>query len=558
MADLIQLTLLAPPAPPRHIPLSPGIYSIGSDERNRIPLPSPGVTGRHAILTVNPRECWIEDLESDQGTRLEGRPVRGRAAWKSGQALTIGPFTLSWSNAQPVITPPTPPPAPTPPPTPTPAPDPHRELRIRIKQTIHRELLERLDIKRMSAAHIGHDELSRRTLKALQDILHDSEGRLPPEVTPAQLIREIHDEALGLGPLEDLLADASVTEIMVNGPSQIFIERAGRIELTERTFLDNDSVLAIIERIVSPLGRRIDESQPYVDARLKDGSRVNAVIPPLSLVGPCLTIRKFAQIPLRDEDLIRFGTWTREMADFLHACILLRKNIIVAGGTGSGKTTLLNVLSEYLPSTDRILTIEDAAELRLKQPHVIRLEARPPNLEGKGAVTIRDLVRNSLRMRPDRIIVGECRGGEALDMLQAMNTGHDGSLTTIHANSPRDVLSRLETLVLMSGMDLPVRAIREQIASAIDLIIHESRLGDGSRKIVSVTEIVGQEGDRITMQELFKFEQSGVMPDGRVLGFFTSTGTVPTFMEQFHTRNLKVDQAIFDPLYWAQFKEVSP
>jgi pilus assembly protein CpaF len=312
-------------------------------------------------------------------------------------------------------------------------------------------------------------------------------------------------------------------------------------------FMDDDSVMAIIERIVSPIGRRIDESQPYVDARLPDGSRVNAIIPPLALSGPTITIRKFAKKKLTVEDFIRFGTWNLNAAEFMRACVLMRKNVIVAGGTGSGKTTLLNLLSGFIPEDERIVTVEDAAELRLVQPHVVRLEARPPNIEGKGAVTIRDLVKNCLRMRPDRIIVGECRGGEALDMLQAMNTGHDGSLTTVHANSSRDVIARLETMVLMSGMELPSKAIREQIASAVDIIIQESRLSDGSRKIVAISEVVGMEGQQIVMQDIFEFRQTGVDENGKVLGVFRPTGAVPSFYESFKSRGIKMDPAIFDP-----------
>ena len=338
-----------------------------------------------------------------------------------------------------------------------------------------------------------------------------------------------------------------MTEIMVNGPQRVYVERGGRLELTDQTFMDDASVMAVIERIVAPLGRRIDESQPYVDARLSDGSRVNAIIPPLSLIGPCVTIRKFAKRVLTEEDFVRFGTWTRAMADFLRVCVVLRKNIVVAGGTGSGKTTLLNVLSGFIPHTDRILTIEDAAELRLSQPHVVRLEARPPNIEGKGAVTIRDLVRNALRMRPDRIIVGECRGGETLDMLQAMNTGHDGSLTTVHANSPRDVISRLETMVLMSGVELPSRAIREQIASAVNIIVQEARLADGSRRIVAVSEITGMEGQQIVMQDLFVFRQTGVDADGHIRGDLTATGAMPTFYDTLGARGIELDPALFQP-----------
>jgi len=334
---------------------------------------------------------------------------------------------------------------------------------------------------------------------------------------------------------------------MVNGPDQVYIEKKGQLMLSDQTFMDDSSVMAVIERIVSPLGRRIDESQPYVDARLADGSRVNAIIHPLSLVGPCLTIRKFSKIPFTDQDLIDFGTITPEIAAFIKICVIMRKNIIVSGGTGSGKTSLLNVISSYIPAKERIVTIEDAAELQLKQNHVVKLEARPPNIEGKGAVTIRDLVRNALRMRPDRIVVGECRGGEALDMLQAMNTGHDGSLTTVHANAPRDVISRLETMVLMSGMELPVRAIREQIASAVDLIVHEARFSDGSRKVTNITEIVGQEGEQITMQDIFEFKQTGIDDHEKVIGNLAATGSVPTFLEEIAARGLSIDHAMFSP-----------
>ena len=305
--------------------------------------------------------------------------------------------------------------------------------------------------------------------------------------------------------------------------------------------------MAVSERIVSPIGRRVDESQPYVDARLSDGSRVNCIIHPLSLIGPCLTIRKFPKQQLFDRDLINKGTLTLDMARFMEVCVKMRKNIVVSGGTGSGKTTLLNVLSNYLPHDERILTIEDAAELRLNQPHLIRLEARPPNIEGRGAITIRDLVRNALRMRPDRIIVGECRGGEALDMLQAMNTGHDGSLTTVHANAPRDVIARLETMVLMSGMELPSRAIREQIASAIDIVIHESRMSDGSRKVTCISEVVGLEGNQITMQDIFEYVQTGITKQGRIVGYFRATGAIPTFYGDLATRGIELDVSVFQP-----------
>ncbi|HEV2460814.1 MAG TPA: CpaF family protein, partial [Ktedonobacterales bacterium] len=359
-----------------------------------------------------------------------------------------------------------------------------------------------------------------------------------------RLFEAIAAEILGYGPLEPLLADDSVTEIMVNGPRQVYVEQHGRLYRTDVRFRDDEHVMRVIDRIISPLGRRCDESQPYVDARLPDGSRVNAVIPPISLVGPVLTIRKFSKTPMTPEDLVRLGSISNSMVEFLHACVQVRLNIIVSGGTGSGKTTLLNVLSGFIPDDERIVTIEDAAELQLRQDHVIPLESRPSNIEGKGRISIRDLVANALRMRPDRIIVGECRSGEALDMLQAMNTGHDGSMTTLHSNSPRDTLSRLETMVLMAGMDLPLRAIREQIASAVQLIVHQERLRDGSRKVVSITEVMRMEGDIISMQDLFVFEQTGV-ENGRVIGRLRPTGIRPSFMDRFEIANLHLPPSVF-------------
>ncbi|HIE51560.1 MAG TPA: CpaF family protein, partial [Armatimonadetes bacterium] len=363
----------------------------------------------------------------------------------------------------------------------------------------------------------------------------------------SQVLNDILNEMVGLGPIEPLLSDPTISEVMVNGPDQVFVERNGRLELTEVKFRNNDHVLQIIEKIVAPLGRRIDEASPMVDARLKDGSRVNAIIPPLSLRGPCLTIRKFAADPFTINDLIQFGTLTPEVAQFLDAAVKARLNIVVSGGTGSGKTTTLNVLSAFIPNNERIVTIEDAAELQLRQEHVVPLEARPPNIEGKGEITIRDLVRNALRMRPDRIVVGECRGGEALDMLQAMNTGHDGSLTTAHANNPRELLSRLETMVLMAGMDLPLRAIREQIAAAIDLIIHQGRLRDGSRRIEYVTEVTGMEGDIITLQDLFVFEQTGVDDEGKIQGRLKPTGIRPRCYDRIVQAGIRLPLDIFRP-----------
>ncbi len=359
-----------------------------------------------------------------------------------------------------------------------------------------------------------------------------------------RLIEEMTGEIAGLGPLEPLLLDETITEVMVNGPNHIYIERGGKIERVDRAFLNDEHVLRIIDRIVTPLGRRIDQSSPRVDARLPDGSRVNAIIPPLSLVGPVITIRKFAARPFTVDDLIRFGTATAEMFDFMKACVEARLNIFVSGGTGSGKTTTLNVLSSFIPEDERIVTIEDAAELQLRQTHTVTLESRPPNLEGEGEITIRALLRNALHMRPDRIIVGECRGGEALDMVQAMTVGQDGSLSTGHANSPPDMLRRLETMILMSGYELPLRSIREQIASAVDLIVHTARLKDGTRKVVNITEVYGIEDDEILMQDVFVFEQTG-MRDGKIEGLLKPTGIRPTFMWKFKARGIELPPGEF-------------
>lgn len=366
-----------------------------------------------------------------------------------------------------------------------------------------------------------------------------------PRGEKARLIADIRDEMLGLGPIEPLLQDDSITEIMVNGPKKVFVERLGKLERTDVQFHDNAHIMNIAERILTPLGRRIDESSPLVDARLEDGSRVNIIIPPLALNGPSITIRKFSKKPLTVDNLIAFGTIDEKMAKFLRACVEARVNILVSGGTGSGKTTTLNVISSFIPEEERIVTIEDAAELRLQQEHVVTLESRPANIEGEGQITIRDLVRNALRMRPDRIIVGEVRSGEALDMLQAMNTGHDGSLTTAHANSPRDALSRLETMVLMSGLELPVRAIREQISSAIDLIIQQSRMRDGSRKITHVTEVQHMEGNTITMQDIFRYQQQGYDENGKAIGHYIATGLKPDFIDKFEINDVELPEDFF-------------
>jgi len=568
------------------VSLPSGIYTIGSDDDNKIVLSDAMISWRHCILTNGGDGLSIEDLGSSTGTYLEGQRVTGRQLVGPGQRVQLGTFIItraggnggaaapaSTAAAQPPAPSTVPPPlapraaAPPPPAPPPPAPaqrppaaaasramapgaeppqmytsplrnstEPRNQdktLRSRekispvdprktqIKKQVHTELLKRLDMKRMTVNQVSEDDLQQRARHLVAQIISEVSDKLPEGIHPTILAKEICEEALLLGPLEDLLADESVTEIMVNGPNRIYVEQGGKLQLTPRAFINDDSVLAIIERIVSPIGRRIDESQPYVDARLADGSRVNAVIPPLSLSGPCITIRKFSKDPFTVQDLIGFGSLTQEIADFIAACTQLRKNIIVSGGTGTGKTTLLNVVSNYLPSDERIVTIEDAAELRL--------------------------IRNSLRMRPDRIVVGECRGGEALDMLQAMNTGHDGSLTTVHANSPRDVISRLETMVLMSGMELPVRAIREQIGSAVQLILQLTRFSDGTRRVSKVTEVCGMEGDKITMQDLWDFKQVGIDENKKVLGRVKPTGAVPTFMEEFDARGIYIDKTMFNP-----------
>lgn len=418
-----------------------------------------------------------------------------------------------------------------------------------IKQSVHKIIVEQMTpTEQMVLSAVQQDaaEVEQVIGNYVDKVLEDNPFAVPVSER-GRIVSDLRDEMLGLGPIESLLKDPSITEIMVNGPKKVFIERMGKLQLSGVQFHDDAHVMNIIERILSPIGRHIDESTPLVDARLKDGSRVNIIIPPLALCGPCITIRKFAQKALSVENLISFGTLDRKMADFIKACIQARINILVSGGTGSGKTTTLNVLSSFIPENERIVTIEDAAELKLQQSHVVTLESRPANIEGSGQITIRDLVKNALRMRPDRIIVGEVRSGEALDMLQAMNTGHDGSLTTAHANTPRDALSRLETMVLMAGFEMPVRAIREQISSAIELILQQSRLKDGSRKITYITEVQHMEGDVITTQDLFRFEQTGMDADGKLTGHFVSTGMQPGFMEKFQTNGVELPEDFFMP-----------
>ncbi len=421
--------------------------------------------------------------------------------------------------------------------------DPWSALKLRV----HKELVEKVDFKKESNNTAGNKALREKCRTVVVEILNgeDTASVAPTRDDLQQLVKEILDEALGFGPLEDLLAGETVTEIMVNSSSQIYMEKAGKPQLSKTVFSSNQQLMNVIERIVMPLGRRIDEKSPYVDARLPDGSRVHAIIPPLAIRGPTVTIRKFPKFRMTWQDLVKFGSMTQEIADFLRLCIESRLNIVVSGGTGSGKTTLLNVLSNFIPATDRIITVEDSAELQLAQEHVVRLETRPKNIEGEGEVSIRDLVRQTLRMRPDRIIVGECRAGEALDMLQAMNTGHDGSLTTIHANTPRDCIARLETLVMMAGMDLPAKAIREQASAAVHLIVQQSRLSDGSRKVTYITEVVGMQGDIVSLQDIFVFKQEGLDKRRKVMGRFVATGFIPKFVEAIEAKGLKIPRSLF-------------
>ncbi|HRO67084.1 MAG TPA: ATPase, T2SS/T4P/T4SS family [Pseudobdellovibrionaceae bacterium] len=422
--------------------------------------------------------------------------------------------------------------------------DPRTQLKLRV----HSELIRTADLNKLLAETKGDEskqaELREKTRREITQIV-DKESPDINRDERSKIIKEVLEESLGLGPLEDLLADPNISEIMVNGAKKIFIEKSGKVQLSGTTFTSNDHLRRIIERIVTPLGRQINNATPYVDARLKDGSRVNAVIEPLAIDGPALTIRKFKKGGVNPEKYIEYGSMTKNIIEFLRICVENGLNVVISGGTGSGKTTLLNMLSSFIPSNERIITVEDAAELQMQQEHVVRLETRPPSMEGSNAVTIRDLIKNALRMRPDRIVVGECRDGAALDMLQAMNTGHDGSMTTTHANSPRECIARLETLCMMSGMELPIRAIREQVASAVHLIVQISRLSDGSRKVLSVTEVAGMQGDVVTLAEIFRFKETGYDKNRRILGTFQATGTIPSFIQKLADKGVNIPREIF-------------
>jgi len=459
----------------------------------------------------------IEQGQGGQTNSSASSEGKGRA---SGESSRLSQLQTKRTNA----------------PTTSPQAGTYFDLKTRVQNKLLAELDPSMDIT-------NTEEVKRTILELFEQILTE-ENIVLSRPERARLFEQIAAEILGLGPLQPLLEDDSITEVMVNGAKNIYIERKGKLHRVPITFENDDHVMRVIDRIVAPLGRRIDESSPYVDARLKDGSRVNAVIPPISLVGPVLTIRKFSKNPITVEQLVQFGSISQEALMFLKACVEARLNVVISGGTGSGKTTLLNILSGFIPSDERIVTLENAAELQLRQEHVVTLESRPPNIEGRGEITIRDLVINSLRMRPERIIVGECRGGETLDMLQAMNTGHDGSMTTAHANSPRDCLARIETMCLMAGMELPVRAIREQMASAVDVICHQERMRDGTRKVTTVAEVSGMEGDVITMTDIFAFDQTGI-ENGKIIGQLRPTGLRPKFMDKLEAAGIKLPPSIF-------------
>ena len=536
--------------------------SIGKSDENLIALQGWTVAKKHAAIKRKPDGVYLEDLGSSSGTEVNGQKISGQhGPLRPGDKIAIAGYTLEVLDLElPVATTPATPAAVSPAPTfqappaaapaaaaPPPPPslsDEARATMTRHLKRVHQLLIKQMDLRRMDVSRQSEDELRTNTRALLEEIvLKDTE--LPPEIDRQRIIKQVLDEVVGLGPLEDLLADELVTEIMVNRYDEIFVERAGKLTKSDITFTSDLAVVGAIERIVAPLGRRIDESSPMVDARLKDGSRVNAVIPPLALKGANLTIRKFSKKKLQGEDMVRFGSMTHPMLDFMKTVVEQKANMIISGGTGSGKTTLLNLLSSFIPPDERIITVEDAAELQLTQPNLIGLESRPANAEGKGLVAIRDLVKNTLRMRPDRIVVGECRGGEALDMLTAMNTGHDGSLTTAHANTPRDCLARIEVMVMMSGLDLPIRAIREQIASAIRFFIQQSRFSCGSRKITHITEVTGMEGDIIQLQDIFLFKQEGFGADGKVKGKHIATGAIPDFYQDLKNRGMDVDLSVF-------------
>jgi pilus assembly protein CpaF len=541
--------------PERSVELNPAeTNTVGRSPDNRIVLNDPKVSRTHLRLIWRDGACWAEDAGSTFGTLHNGEKMSGPVRLATGDRLALGGYELVFDAAsgapsaavrgrepdgQEAV-----------------AMDPalaalavlYTDEMMAMKKRIHEQVLFKLNLPEIATKQIQDDELRAKLEVALDQVLREVRHELPRDLAHDLFRQTLLDELVGYGPITPMLRDPTVDEVMVNGPSRIFVERKGRLYETGARFFDDRHLITIIQRIVEPLGRHVDEASPMVDARLPDGSRVNAIIPPLALDGSSVTVRKFARRKLTTDDLIAFGSMTPEIALFLEEAVRARQNIVVSGGTGSGKTTLLNVLSQFIPRGERLVTIEDSAELKLSHRNIVRLEARPANIEGRGRVAIRDLVINALRMRPDRIVVGECRGPEALDMLQAMNTGHDGSLTTAHANTPRDCLSRLENMVMMAGFDLPSTAIREQIASAVNLIVQQNRLPDGSRKIVQISEVTGREGATILLQDIFQFEQKGFGPDGKVTGTMVATGNIPQFVEELKAKgDLRLDMSVFVP-----------
>ena len=513
---------------------------LGRGQTCAVALPDKGVSHQHAEISCRDGVFFVEDMGSTNLTFLNGKqlPPRKPTEIKSGDRIRICQFVVTAvldgeaeqaADYTPIQS----------------EASAEVDRLFEFKRQVRVRLLERLNLRKTENVDADDPEFRALVKTRLDEILDGLESAVPTVLTRSELLRELIDDVLGLGPIEDALRDPQVTEVMVNHHDEIYVEKAGRLYLYGKRFYDEQQILNVIQRIVQPIGKRVDEASPMVDARLKDGSRVHAIIPPLALRGPTLTIRKFSEKKLGASDLIEYGSVDERMVKFLALIVEQRANVVVSGGTGSGKTTLLNVLSNFIPDGERIITVEDTAELKLNKQHVVPLEARASNIEGKGEVTIRDLVRATLRMRPDRIVVGECRGGEALDMLQAMNTGHDGSLTTVHANSPRDTLSRLETLVMMAKMELPSRAIREQISSAINFVVQTSRQSDGSRKVTHITEITGMEGDVISAQDIFVFRQQGFNEKHHVLGTFAATGNVPRFAERLDARGIPVDVGMF-------------
>lgn len=540
--------------------------SIGRSESSALCIPDKKISRRHAEIVSDGENIFITDLSSRTGTRVNGRAIAQRTPLCIGDTIQIGETDLvleKTEDAQAAPLPRTTAPAKTEPPVRTEKTQTQRNLplysaqeslaelysssMLTLAKRVQTRVLELLNID-AAAKEISNSEMRPKVADAVDQILREIRHEIPSSVKLDQFRQILLDDLIGLGPLSPLLRDGSISEIMINGPDNLFIESKGLLYRSAAKFNSESHLQAIIQRIVEPLGRHIDAASPMVDARLEDGSRVNAVIPPLALDGSLVTIRKFASKKLTDDDLIKFGSLTKPMALFLREAVRARRNILVSGGTGSGKTTLLNILSQFIPEKERIITVEDSAELRLSHENLCRLEARPANVEGQGRITIRDLVVNTLRMRPDRIIVGECRGAEALDMLQAMNTGHDGSMTTCHANNPRDALSRLENMVMMAGFELPSAAIREQIASAIHLIVQQTRLPDGSRKIVKISEVTGREGNTILLQDIFTFEQEGFDENFHVIGRHTATGNIPTFVDELRQAgDLELDMSVFVP-----------